>query len=190
MEKNIKMIKKAISTINKNGNDNIIILHTISKYPPEYQDMNLRMIEVFRKTFNYPIGFSDHTMDNTMAIVARVLGASIFEKHFTISKKLKGPDHCISLEPEDFVELKSKLFAIDQSLNFSKGIRADAEIEKGARRGLYAKIDIRKGQKFSYDLISIIRPVEGFSLDYLPKLLGKKAKKDIKKDQAIDSTCI
>lgn len=187
---NIKMIKKAVSIINKNGNDNIMILHTISKYPPEYQDMNLRLIEIFRKTFNYPIGFSDHTMDNTMAYAARVLGASIFEKHFTISKKLKGPDHSISSEPEDFVELKNKLYAIDQALIFDKKVRADAVIERAARRGLYAKSDIREGQKISKDLIFIIRPVEGLSVDHLPKVLGKKAKKDIKKDQAIDSNCI
>ncbi len=186
---NLKMIEKSVSIINKIGNNNIIILHTISKYPPEYEDMNLRMIELFKSKFNYPIGFSDHTTDNTMSITARVLGASIFERHFTIDKKLKGPDHCISLEPNDFFNLKNELSAVDKALIFNKEKRADIVIEKSARRGLYAKRDIKKGEQIVKDLILIIRPVEEMSVDKLPRILGKKVKKDIKKGESFDSTC-
>jgi sialic acid synthase SpsE len=186
---NFKTIKKAISVINKNGNDNIIIFHTISKYPPEYKDMNLRMIEYFRSKFNYPIGFSDHTIDNTMSLIARALGASIFERHFTIDKKLKGPDHSISLEPGDFLDLKNKLKNIDEALVFNKDTRSDMIIEKGAKRGLFAKEDIKKGQKINKDLISIIRPVEGLTANDLSAILGKECKKDILKGESFDSTC-
>ena len=186
---NMKIIKNAISIINKNGNDNIIILHTISKYPPEYKDMNLGMIKYFRSKFDYPIGFSDHTTDNTMSLVARVLGASIFERHFTIDKKLNGPDHSISLEPGDFLDLKNKLNNVDEALVFNKEKRADMIIEKSARRGLYAKTDIQKGQEINKDLISIIRPVEGLSVDELPLILGKKIKRAILKGDSIDRSC-
>ena len=186
---NMNIIKRAVSTINKNGNNNIIILHTISKYPPEYKDMNLNMINLFRSKFNYPIGFSDHTPDNLMSIIARAFGASIFERHFTIDKKLKGPDHSISLEPKDFLDLRNKLYMVDDALLFDKDKRADLIIEKGARRGLYAKADIQKGRKISKDLISIVRPVEGLSVEELPFILGKNIKKNILKGDPIDWSC-
>ena len=147
------------------------------------------MIEYFRSKFNYPIGFSDHTIDNTMSLVARVLGASIFERHFTIDKKLKGPDHTISLEPKDFLDLKNRLNYVDEALDFNKNKRADMIIEKGARRGLYAKVDIQKGQEISKDLISIVRPVEGLSVDELALILGKKTKKTVLKGDSIDWSC-
>lgn len=186
---NFKTIKKAVSIINKNGNDNIIILHTISKYPPDYKDMNLRMIEYFRSKFKYPIGFSDHTIDNTMSLIARTLGASIFERHFTINKKLKGPDHSISLEPKELLDLRNRLNEVDAALEFNKITRADLIIEKSARRGLYTKEDIQKGQKINRDLISAIRPVEGLSYNDLPFILGKKTKKKILKGKPVDWSC-
>ena len=147
------------------------------------------MINLFRSKFNYPIGFSDHTPDNLMSIIARAFGASIFERHFTIDKKLKGPDHSISLEPKDFLDLRNKLYMVDDALLFDKDKRADLIIEKGARRGLYAKADIQKGRKISKDLISIVRPVEGLSVEELPFILGKNIKKNILKGDPIDWSC-
>jgi len=183
-------IKKSVKIIEKTGNKNIIILHTITKYPPEYKDMDLRMISRLRKEFDYPIGFSDHSLDNTMAVVARALGASIFEKHFTLDKKLPGPDHAISLEPKELMDLKKKLSAVDAGLEEHLNERSDALMAKGAKRSLYASKDIHSGTIISREMINIIRPRSVLTPLDLNKLLGKRLKKDLKKNDPFDFTCV
>ncbi len=184
-------IEKAVNTIVKTGNENIAILHCISKYPPDYNEMNMRMITKLSTLFpDYNIGFSDHTTDNCMAIVARTLGATIFEKHFTIDKNLDGPDHKISSNPEEFVHYKETLINVDKALNFIEKERGDFTIAQSARRSLFAKQDIPKGTKLTIDMIKVVRPGDGVAPEYLPIFIGKEVKKDIKKNQKIDITMI
>jgi len=184
-------IEKAVNTIVKTGNEDIAILHCISKYPPDYSEINIKMITKLSNIFSeYQIGFSDHTLDNTMAIIARTLGATIFEKHFTIDKNLPGPDHKISATPEEFILYKESLINVDKALNFIAKERGDTVISQFARRSLVANIDIPKGTKITKDMIKVIRPGDGIAPEYLPIFIGKEAKKDIKKNQKIDLTMI
>ncbi|OHD23537.1 MAG: hypothetical protein A2086_15490 [Spirochaetes bacterium GWD1_27_9] len=186
----ISEIDKAVSVIRKTGNEDIIILHCISKYPPLYSEMNMQMITKLISMYpDYPIGFSDHSKDSTMTLVARVLGASVFEKHFTLNKNLPGPDHQISCEPDDFIELKEKLQNVDDSLNPSTKDRLDAGIAIHARRSLYASKDLKKGQKLNKDDIAIVRPGGGVAPEYLPLFLERELIKDVKKCEKIDLSC-
>ena len=187
---NFGLIEKAVNTIKKTGNDKIIILHTISKYPPKYSEMDLRMIEKLRSIFDYPIGFSDHSPDNTMSVVARVLGAVLFEKHFTLDKNMDGPDHSISLDPDNFSDLKTKLMAVDEGLLEHTIDRPDFSIEQAARRSLYAAKDLKKDTIISKDMIVVIRPGIGISPEYLPIFLNRKLKRDLKKGDLFDLSCI
>ena len=91
-------IKKAVKVCEKNKNYNISILQCGSVYPLSYKDVNLNVLKTFKDTFGYPFGLSDHTLDNLAAITSVGLGATVFEKHFTLSKKMKGPDHFYALE--------------------------------------------------------------------------------------------
>lgn len=186
----IGLIEKAVHTIEKCGNENIIILHTISKYPPSYKEMDLRMISKLRSLFDYPIGFSDHSPDNTMSVIARVLGASFFEKHFTLDKNLEGPDHSLSLDPEGFKDLKKKLTATDEALIDHSMVRTDISMSHGARRSLYASKDLKKGDIIDEEMIDVIRPSNGISPEYLPLLLERELKKDLKKGDPFDLSCI
>lgn len=184
-------IEKAVNTIVKTGNEDIAILHCISKYPPDYKDMNMRIITKLLNLFpDYQIGFSDHTLDFSMAIVARTLGATIFEKHFTLDKNLEGPDHKISFTPEEFFLYKENLLNVDKSLTFIAKDRSDFSIAQSARRSLFASMDIPKGTKITREMIKVIRPGDGIAPEYLPIFIGKEAKKDIKKNQKIDITLI
>jgi sialic acid synthase SpsE len=186
----INVIEKAIESINKSGNNKIILLHTISKYPPKYEEMDMRMIERLKVLFDYPVGFSDHTSDNNMAIIARTLGACLFEKHFTINKNLPGPDHSISLTPSDFIDLYSKLNMVDQSMTYHNS-RTDIEIENGARRSLYAGKDLKKGEVITRDMIDVVRPYNnGLKPEDINLLIGKRLKKDVKKAEVLDLSCI
>lgn len=178
-------IEKAIEVIEKENNNNIVLLHTISKYPPEHKDMNLNMIKKLKEIFPFPVGFSDHSLDNISAIIARSFGAVFFEKHFTLSKNLKGPDHSISLEPHELVDLREKLSLVDKCLTISKE-RGDAFIKSGARRGLYAAKDIKKDETIKKEDILAIRPLENaLPCDFINYFINRKTKKDIKKGEAL-----
>ena len=107
----MKTLEQSINVIKKNGNKKISILQCTSNYPCSHKNLNLSMIAEFKKKFQVPVGFSDHTEGNFASIVATSLGASIIEKHFTLDKKLPGPDHIMSMDP---VELKDFIFYIKE----------------------------------------------------------------------------
>lgn len=180
-------IEKAVHTIEKVGNTQIIIMHCISKYPPKYEDMNIKMIEKLQLLFpDYLIGLSDHTMDNTISIVARTLGASVFERHFTLSRDLEGPDHGISVIPEELKQLRSSLDAVDMSLKESNSVREDFHIAHAARRSLFASCDIAEGTVLTESMIKIVRPGTGIAPEFLPLFIGRKVTKGIKENHPID----
>jgi len=167
-------IDKAVETILSAGNDNIIIMHCISKYPPENRDMNLNFISKLRAVYpDFYIGFSDHTGDSIGAIIARTLGVSVIEKHFTLDKNLSGPDHSISNSPEEFRELYLNLKKTDEALFAKIRSRGDLSIAKGARRSLCANGDLPAGTVLNSDMIKIVRPGGGVAPEYLPLFVGK-----------------
>ncbi len=94
-------IEKAVEVIEEEGNNQIILLHCISIYPPAYEDINLNNILMLEKAFNYPVGFSDHTIGTSIPLAAVALGSCIIEKHFTLDKDMPGWDHEISADPEE-----------------------------------------------------------------------------------------
>lgn len=185
-------VEKAVHAITLVGNTNIVLLHCISKYPPDHKDMALSFITRLKNMYpQFTIGFSDHTGDNLMSVVARTLGAAVFERHFTLDKELEGPDHGISLNPDDFKDLADKLAAIDESVRyFYDGTRADKQIASGARRSLFAGQDLKKGTVLTPDMIKIIRPGSGIAPEFLPLFIGRPLTKDVKKDDQISLDCI
>jgi sialic acid synthase SpsE len=180
----ISEIDRAIKTIENRGNNQIVIFHCISKYPPTYSDMNMNMIKTLKTLYpNYLIGFSDHTIDSTSSIVAKTLGANLFEKHFTISKNLEGVDQKISTDKEEFERLVIDLNNTALSLEY-RDERADLFVKNGGRRSLYAAFDIEAGTILDYKMINIIRPYNnGISPEFLDIFIGKKIKKSIKKGE-------
>lgn len=172
-------IERAVNTICKVGNDKIVILHCISKYPSAPEEMNLNMITKLKSVFpEFTIGLSDHCMDNTMSVAARVLGATVFERHFTIDRNMEGPDQKISLDAETFKDLKYKLEQVDFGLIGTEE-RADIHVAKGARRSLFAACDIKKGTVITKEMILVVRPGEGIAPEFLPLFTGRKATRDI-----------
>ena len=182
-------IKKTINAIEEERNDKIILLHTISKYPPMYDEIDLQMITELKNNYKYQIGFSDHSEDNIMSICARVLGAAVFERHFTLDKNLNGPDHSISLMPHELKELRYKLSCVDAGLK-RNDTRSDNEIKKGARRGLYASCDIEIGERITREMIDVVRPANILEPKDIDKLIDKKIKKPLRSGDAFDLACI
>lgn len=179
-------IKEAVKFIQK-YNSKIILLHCITNYPTEDIDANLNVIDAFSKNFNCIIGYSDHTKGILAPVAAVSKGVKVIEKHFTLDKKLEGPDHSSSLEPSELQEMIQNIRIIE--LMLGNGIRKpnknEKNVSKVARKSIIAHKDIKKGKIIKKSDVIIKRPGTGIEPKYLSKIIGKKARKNIKKDKMI-----
>ena len=184
---NLTDIELAVRAVRNENNDEIALLHCISLYPTETRDANLKMMDTLAKTFGCPIGFSDHTLGIPIALAAVARGAKILEKHFTLDKKLKSPDHPFSLKPKELKLLVESVREISASLG--SGQKRILEKEKATakigRRSIIANGPIKKGTVISKSMLTVKRPGTGISPSLMPSVIGKTAKVDIKNDQIL-----
>lgn len=180
----INEIKDAINIIKKYHNK-IIILHCVSSYPTELENTNLDRINELKKKFKqYYIGLSDHTIGIESTIASIPLGIVAVEKHFKLNNKLNSVDSKFSISPEKLKQLSKIKNAIFNSLNIKKKSTID-KISIKLRRSIFATKDIKKGEKFNYKNIDTLRPKIGLSASKFFKILGKRSKKNIKKNSPI-----
>ena len=178
---NLFDISEAIDAIKSISNTEIALLHCVSTYPASPEDLNLKAIQTLKNSFMVPVGYSDHSLGSTAAIVAVSLGAKIIEKHITLDSNSDGPDHKASMEPENFKRMVSKIRCIEKMLG--SGVKnptsmESKEIHKG-RRGVYASKYIPKGSKFDESMFELLRPANSISPNQLETLFGKIASTDI-----------
>lgn len=185
---NVNEIKNAIKLLNKFGisKGKITVLHCNTYYPTKMKDLNLNVLTSFQKIFKN-IGLSDHSLDTDVPLAAIGAGSKIIEKHFTINRKLSGPDHKSSLEPKELKTMIQKIRKIEVALgtNEKKITHSEKKIISFARKSLVAKQNIYKGQIFSEKNMTLKRPAKGKSSKLWFKYLGKKAKKNYKTNQYI-----
>jgi len=185
----IEEIDKAYKIINKKiTSKNIAILHCVSIYPTDIEKLNLNNILMLKKRYNLKIGLSDHTTSLFAPSIAVALGAEIIEKHFTINKNLKGPDHFMSLNPSEFKKMVSLVRSTERSMGSYKRIltKKELELKKYARKSVVAKNLIKKGEIFSLKNLTLKRPGNGMEPKKIYNLIGKKSKKNYKMDQLIN----
>jgi sialic acid synthase SpsE len=183
----LKEVKEAISAIKKEGNNKIVLLHCTSLYPAPLKDVNLKAMLTLKKEFSLPVGYSDHTRGISISLAAVALGASVIEKHFTLSRNLSGPDHKASSEPREFKEMVRAIRDTEKALGspVKKPVLAEKEERKLGWRSIVAKADIPKGKKIVKSMLVIKRPGTGIKPKDLGKIIGKKAKRDIKSDSIL-----
>ena len=187
---NIGEIEAAINILEKAGTfrKNISILHCTSEYPAPYSEVNLKAIETISKTFNVKVGYSDHTLGIEVPIAAVALGAVIIEKHLTLDKKLPGPDHKASLEPDAFKDMVRGIRIIEKSLG--NGIKEPSLSEipnkEIIRKSIVAAENIEKGEKFSEINLTTKRPATGISPMRWEEIIGKESNKSYKIDDLIE----
>lgn len=179
----IKDALKVIFPFNKQ----VCLMHCVSNYPADLDEMNLRSIETLKKTFNLPVGLSDHSVSSLLPLVAVGLGANLIEKHFTLSKNLAGPDHKFSLEPSEFAEVVKNVRMVEKSLGDGKKMptKSEIKIRKLARRSIAAKNTIQKGSVIKKSDLKIVRPNIGIEPKFMKDVIGKTVKKTLKKDEFI-----
>ena len=177
-------VQEAVAAV---GHKEIILLHCVSNYPARLSDTNLRAIQEMEETFKVIVGFSDHTRGIIASMAAVALGASVIEKHFTLDKALPGPDHCLSLDPEEFQAMVRDIRMVEEALGNPAKEPAASElpIQKLARRGLKAKIEIKEGESITGEMVAILRPETGIEPKHIKEVMGRRAKKTIKKNEAI-----
>lgn len=184
---NIEEVKSAADLILK-YNKKLILLHCVSSYPTHPKEVNLSVIRKMSTKFkNIKIGLSDHTLNSTAALMSVGFGSQVIEKHFTLNKKFKGPDHMLSADPSELKQLIAQIR--DAELMIGNGIKKPTKTEiknsKKNRKSLVTIKNIKKGEKFNKYNLSIKRPGHGLQPKLFKKLLGRKAKKDFTKDSVL-----
>lgn len=180
-------VKEAVETVRSAGNEKILVFQCTTDYPLSLKNVNLRAMETIKKELDVLIGYSDHTLGDQASIMAVTLGACMIEKHLTLSRRLKGPDHIASMEPKEFKELVERLRKVPKILGdgVKKSLVQELQYLTVARKSLVAQRDIKKGEKFTKENISIKRPGNGMLPKHYKEILGKIAKRDISEDSIL-----
>lgn len=175
-------IDEAVKVLRTEGSGPIALLKCTSAYPASPSTMNLKTLPHLKTTFNVIIGLSDHTLGNAASVAAVSLGASIVEKHFTLSRSDGGPDSSFSLEPHEFRNMVKDIREAEQALGKISYERTNEEEQNvNFRRSLFVVADVKKGDTLTEANIRSIRPGQGLHPRYLNSFLGKKTVKDIPK---------
>lgn len=166
---------------------NVFLLQCVSNYPARKDNQNLNVIFMFKKNFNLTPGFSDHTKGYFASTLAVAAGAKVIEKHFTLNKLMKGPDHRASMNPSEFTLFVKKIRETEKIMGSSQKfcIDEEAEMKKISRKSIVLKKTINKGQKLSINNITCKRPGTGILANNYLKLIGKKVNKRMFKDQLV-----
>lgn len=183
----LEEVDNTLRFLHDNGSKEIVLLHCLSEYPAALEKMNWRSIPFLRERYQLPIGFSDHTVGISGAVMAFALGARIFEKHFTLSKSDQGADHNLSADEKEFQEMVSTIRKLKQGLG-KKAKEPSAEEKEGnrfGRRGLYYNRDLVSGSIIHEEDLIALRPQNGFSPWNYDLLLGKKLMKDVVKYEPV-----
>lgn len=171
-------VEAAVAAVRATGNADLVLLHCVSNYPAAPADVNLRAMHTMSAAFGAPVGYSDHTLGQEVALAAVALGATVLEKHFTLSRALPGPDHQASIEPDAFRHLVRSVRTVEDALGDGRKVPAASEGPTAAvaRRSLVASADIPAGAVVTAELIAIKRPGTGLPPSMHDRVIGRTAR--------------
>ncbi len=184
----ISEIDNAIAILKENGTTELTLLQCNTQYPTPYEDVNLKAMETLQKRYHVAVGYSDHTQGIEVAIAAVALGAVVIEKHFTLDRRLPGPDHQASSEPEELKNMVNAIRNIELSLGSPEKKISPSEKENlsVARKSIVAAREIKKGELLSKDNLTTKRPGNGVSPMKWKEVTGTCAIRDFKEDELIE----
>lgn len=178
----------SVQALKEGGATDITLLHCTTSYPCAFENVNLNAMNTIKEAFKFPVGYSDHTLGNTVSIAAVAMGACVIEKHFTIDKNMYGPDHLASSSPEEFASLVKEIRNIEVSMGNGKkeATNVEKEISKVVLKRIVAKHRINAGQLITEDDICVKRNDSGFPCNKWDVVIGTKARKDYDADEGIE----
>ena len=180
-------VESAVETIEREGNRHVILLQCVSNYPAAPADVNLRAMRTMAEACRLPVGYSDHTLGNQVALAAVALGACVIEKHVTLSRDLPGPDHQASMEPDELAGFIRGIRMVEAALGDGRKEPAASEAATAAvaRRSLVAASDISAGTVLTEAVIAVRRPGTGLPPAMGPSLVGRIARVPIPRGAVI-----
>lgn len=183
----LEEVAAAVRVIQDVSDNELVLLHCVSEYPAKMDELNLRAMETIRQAFNLPVGFSDHSQGIYAPIVASALGACAVEKHFTLDRNMKGPDHRASIEPQ---ELKQMVLGMKAAhLSLGDGVKKPVPCEMPQipiiRKSIVARTSLPKGHKIKLQDIAFKRPCNGIEPFDVDKIIGRLLKQAIEEDEPI-----
>ncbi len=180
-------IGEAIAVLESHGAGKITLLHCNTEYPTPYEDVNLRAMETMRHAFGKEVGYSDHTLGIEVPVAAAAMGAVVIEKHFTLDKKMEGPDHKASLAPDELAAMVTAVRRVETVLGSAEKKPSPSEQKNiaVARKSIVARRAIRKGEPFTEENLAVKRPGDGMNPMRWTKILGTAAARDYKEDEQI-----
>ncbi|NQV77833.1 MAG: N-acetylneuraminate synthase family protein [Lutibacter sp.] len=180
-------VREAVNSILGEGNDQIILFHTVSSYPTYPEHANLNVIKTFISEFNLPIGLSDHSVGVENSIAARALGACVIEKHFTYDKNAEGPDHMLSADPKEMKQIVNSVRNLDQAMGdfHKKPVGPEILNRLNNRKSVVSVMNIPKGTRITKEMIEIKRPGRGIPPKFIDQVIGRIANVNINEDHII-----
>ena len=167
--------------------NDLTILHCNTEYPTPMSDVNLKAMLTIRDELEVKVGYSDHTLGVEVPIAAVAMGATVIEKHFTLDRTLPGPDHAASLEPDELKAMVSAIRNIEKAMG--SGVKKPSHSETNnivvVRKSIIAKKDIKKGEKFSEENLTVKRPGSGISPMEWDNVIGQVSNHDYNMDDLI-----
>ncbi|MBE7438856.1 MAG: N-acetylneuraminate synthase [Spirochaetales bacterium] len=157
--------------------EDISLLHCTSQYPAHWKQVNLKAMLSLKSAFGLPVGYSDHTIGIEVAVAAVALGAVIIEKHFTLDRNLPGPDHAASLEPEELRTLVRSIRNVELAMGsgVKRPVEGEAEVARVARKGIFTKVAVSAGDRFTAENLCTMRPVMGRGAEMWDSIVGTTA---------------
>jgi N,N'-diacetyllegionaminate synthase len=183
----LEEVKAAVTMLFASGCSQLALFHCVSSYPSDPEAANLRAIKTLKDQFDVPVGFSDHSLGEELAVAATALGANLIEKHLTLDRDLPGPDHRASLLPAEFKHMVRSIRSVE--IAFGDGVKrptqSEANVRDVARRSIVAARTIPKGAIVTRDMLAFKRPGTGVSPALWETLVGKKTVREIPFDTLI-----
>lgn len=183
----LEEVKEAVNVIKK-FNNQLILLHCTTNYPCPLEEVNLRAMVTLKNEFpDLLIGYSDHTMEILVPIMAAALGARVIEKHFTLDRNMEGPDHKASLNPKELAEMVKSIRETEIALGSGekKPAKSEEEVKKVIRKNIVARNNLVAGIEIKKEDLALKRAGVGIEPKDLNKIIGKKLKRDLTEDEAI-----
>lgn len=184
----IEEIEEVVNIYRNYNNNNFILLHCVSNYPCSDESLNMNTIHTIKNKFSCDIGYSDHSIGDLAAIISIAQGAKLIEKHFTLDKSLKGPDHKASSTPEEFKKLVDNVRRAEKILgNHSKKMQPEEwQMAQVSRKSIFLSQDLKKNDVLSESDLVLKRPGSGILGNKIHKICGMKLRCDLKKDHMLD----
>lgn len=184
---NLGDVEDILETLSRSDNSQVVLLHCISLYPTKPEQVNLRAMQTLASAFGTAVGLSDHTTGTAIPLAAVALGACVIEKHYTLDRQLKGPDHPFALEPDELREMIQGIRDVESSLGSAvkKALPEESEMARLGRRSIVARTRIPEGAILTDEMLTIKRPGYGMRPKFLPLVIGRTARQTIEEDEVL-----